>query len=49
MAEYADAAKRALKHPDPWQGFCSYVETMCSLQAAVRDVGSLLLERWAAA
>jgi AcrR family transcriptional regulator len=36
LAEYADAAERALQDCDPWAGFCGYVEQMCALQAADR-------------
>jgi AcrR family transcriptional regulator len=42
MAEYADAAERALEQEDPWQGFCAFVETVCSLQAADQGFADLM-------
>jgi AcrR family transcriptional regulator len=36
LAEYAEAAERALQSPDAWTGFCSFIEHMCALQAADR-------------
>ncbi len=33
MAAYADAVADALADPDPWHGFCSYVERICAMQA----------------
>jgi AcrR family transcriptional regulator len=41
LAEYADAVEEALRVPDPWAGFCAYVERICGMQAAdpgVQDV-----------
>jgi AcrR family transcriptional regulator len=33
MAEYAAAAEEALQAPDPWSGFCHYMERVCAMQA----------------
>ncbi|MFC0220197.1 TetR/AcrR family transcriptional regulator [Pseudochelatococcus lubricantis] len=38
LIEYAETAEAALDDPDPWAGFCSYVERVCELQAA--DAGA---------
>ncbi len=41
LAEYADAAARSLQMPDPWDGFCAFVEHVCAMQAednGARDV-----------
>jgi AcrR family transcriptional regulator len=37
MARYADIAAEALTAPDPWLGFCRYIEDVCEMQAA--DLG----------
>lgn len=42
MTAYADAADTALADPDPWHGFCVYVETVCAMQAADRGFGAVL-------
>ena len=42
VAQYADAAETALAIPDPWVGFCSYVRTICELQARDRGLADLL-------
>ncbi|MGH9248766.1 MAG: TetR/AcrR family transcriptional regulator [Acidimicrobiales bacterium] len=42
MTAYADAVGRALAEPDPWHGFCSYVETVCAMQAADRGFTHVL-------
>ncbi len=42
VATYAEAAEAALAIPDPWEGFCSLVRTMCELQAADRGLADLL-------
>jgi AcrR family transcriptional regulator len=34
MTAYADAIDRALADPDPWCGFCAYIERVCQMQAA---------------
>jgi AcrR family transcriptional regulator len=33
MQEYAEATETALANPDPWKGFCWYVERLCEMQA----------------
>lgn len=33
MAAYADAIEQALADPDPWHGFCTYIERVCAMQA----------------
>jgi AcrR family transcriptional regulator len=33
MSAYAEAAERALADPDPWHGFCAFVERVCAMQA----------------
>jgi AcrR family transcriptional regulator len=33
MSGYADAIKEALADPDPWHGFCTYIERVCAMQA----------------
>ena len=42
VAKYAEAAQTALAIPDPWVGFCSYVRTICELQAGDRGLADLL-------
>src|SRR6185503_11182198 len=42
VAEYARAAEEALKAPDPWAGFCAYVEHICAMQAADRGLKDVL-------
>jgi AcrR family transcriptional regulator len=37
MREFAQAVDSALDEPDPWTGFCRYIETMTMMQA--RDAG----------
>jgi AcrR family transcriptional regulator len=37
MQEFARAVDTALDEPDPWAGFCSYIQTMTRMQA--RDPG----------
>src|SRR3954470_24106863 len=36
MCAYADAARQALADPDPWHGFCTYVEDVFAMQAGDR-------------
>src|SRR5437764_11676061 len=36
MAACADAVSRALADPDPWAGFCGYLESLCAMQAGDR-------------
>jgi len=42
VAEYAEAARRALAVPDPWDGFAGVVERICELQAGDRGLSDLL-------
>jgi AcrR family transcriptional regulator len=42
VAEYAEAARRALAAPDPWAGFAGFVERICELQAGDRGLSDLL-------
>src|SRR4051794_38431824 len=42
MSGYAEAARQALKDPDPWSGFCEYVEKICAMQAGDRGFTTVL-------
>jgi AcrR family transcriptional regulator len=42
MAAYAEAAHHALANPDPWLGFCGYVEQVCAMQAGDRGFTTVL-------
>jgi len=42
LAAYADAVTAALAEPDPWRGFCGYLETVCAMQAADRGFADVL-------
>ncbi|GAA2528881.1 TetR/AcrR family transcriptional regulator [Winogradskya humida] len=42
MTAYADAVDEALNDPDPWRGFCAYVEKVCEMQAADRGFADVL-------
>lgn len=42
MGDYADVTSKALADPDPWHGFTSYVETVCSMQAEDRGFAVIL-------
>jgi AcrR family transcriptional regulator len=42
MTAYADAIDTALTDPDPWHGFCTYVETVCQMQASDRGFTHVL-------
>lgn len=42
MAAYAEAARQALAEPDPWRGFCGYVEQICAMQAGDRGFTTVL-------
>src|SRR5215469_14963377 len=42
IAQYAEAAEQALAIPDPWEGFASFVERICELQADDRGLSDLL-------
>ncbi|WP_326731561.1 helix-turn-helix domain-containing protein [Streptomyces phaeochromogenes] len=40
--EYATTAEEALRSPDPWTGFCTYVERICAMQAADRGFADVI-------
>jgi AcrR family transcriptional regulator len=42
MSAYAAAIDDALADPDPWQGFCSYIERVCRMQADDRGFANVL-------
>ncbi|MGN9908852.1 TetR/AcrR family transcriptional regulator [Phytohabitans sp. LJ34] len=42
MAGYADAADHALAEPDPWLGFCGFIERICAMQADDRGFANVL-------
>lgn len=42
MADYVDAVDAALENPDPWLGFCGYVERVCQMQADDRGFADVL-------
>jgi AcrR family transcriptional regulator len=42
MAAYAEAAAEASADPDPWHGFCGYVERICAMQADDRGFTTVL-------
>jgi hypothetical protein len=42
MTAYADVTDMALSDPDPWHGYCYYVETVCEMQAADRGFTQVL-------
>jgi AcrR family transcriptional regulator len=42
MTAYADAVDTALADPDPWRGFCGYLERVCAMQAADRGFADVL-------
>jgi AcrR family transcriptional regulator len=42
MTAYADAIDTALADPDPWRGFCAYVERVCAMQADDRGFTRVL-------
>jgi AcrR family transcriptional regulator len=42
MAAYADAVATALADPDPWHGFCGYLERVCAMQAGDRGFADVL-------
>ncbi len=42
MAAYADAIDDALADPDPWHGFCAYVDRVCAMQADDRGFTDVL-------
>src|SRR5688572_21296420 len=42
MTTYITAAEDALADPDPWQGFCDYIERVCRMQAEDRGFADVL-------
>jgi len=42
MAAYADAIAYALEEPDPWVGFCDYLQRVCGMQAGDRGFANVL-------
>jgi AcrR family transcriptional regulator len=42
MNAYAEAARQALGDPDPWRGFCGYVERVCAMQAGDKGFTTVL-------
>jgi AcrR family transcriptional regulator len=42
MTAYGNAVDDALADPDPWQGFCAYIERICQMQADDRGFADLL-------
>ncbi|HLQ53629.1 MAG TPA: helix-turn-helix domain-containing protein [Streptosporangiaceae bacterium] len=42
MAACADAGACALADPDPWAGFCGYIERVCAMQAEDRGFANVL-------
>ncbi len=42
MAAYSEAIDDALADPDPWRGFCGYVEHVCAMQADDRGFTEVL-------
>jgi AcrR family transcriptional regulator len=49
MAAYADAVGQALADPDPWAGFCGYIERVCAMQAEDRGFANVLTMTFPAA
>lgn len=42
LTEYAEAVEDALREPDAWVGFCTYMERICGMQAADQGVQDVL-------
>jgi AcrR family transcriptional regulator len=42
MSAYEEATAAALDDPDPWHGFCAYVERLCEMQAEDRGFADVL-------
>ncbi|QZH60923.1 TetR/AcrR family transcriptional regulator [Mycolicibacterium farcinogenes] len=42
MDGYSQAVATALDDPDPWQGFTTFIETVCAMQAADRGFADVL-------
>jgi AcrR family transcriptional regulator len=43
MTAYASAIDDALADPDPWHGFCCYIERVCQMQADDRGFADVLI------
>jgi len=39
---FATGARKALKDPDPWHGFCRYVSSLCAMQTSDQGFGAVL-------
>lgn len=42
MHDYVEAVEDALADPDPWRGFCAYIERVCQMQADDRGFADVL-------
>jgi AcrR family transcriptional regulator len=42
MSDYVEAVGDALDDPDPWHGFCTYIERICQMQANDRGFADVL-------
>jgi AcrR family transcriptional regulator len=42
MTAYSEATEEALSDPDPWHGFCCYIERVCAMQAEDRGFADVL-------
>jgi hypothetical protein len=42
MWVFATGARKALKDPDPWRGFCRYISTLSDMQASDRGFSDVL-------
>jgi AcrR family transcriptional regulator len=42
MSAYTVAIEEALADPDPWRGFCGYIERVCQMQAEDRGFADVL-------
>jgi AcrR family transcriptional regulator len=42
MWVFATGARKALKDPDPWHGFCRYVTSLCAMQTSDRGFSDVL-------
>ncbi|ADP78978.1 TetR/AcrR family transcriptional regulator [Pseudofrankia inefficax] len=49
MDAYVAAVAAALDHPDPWDGFAGFIETVCAMQAADRGFADILTMTFPAA
>lgn len=49
MGQFASGAQKALRDPDPWQGFCRYVHSLCAMQTRDRGFSEVLTMTFPAA